>query len=185
MSTKEVALVHALYRTSVNARKDLGNAILKNKPIIEIPKSYDSRVAAYFEVILKSLGYEIEFIDTDDELVSMRDGNLVYYELENGNSILCSEYEKYLLDRRNEIAEEIMQEYGILNEDELNEMIDEEIASREYINGEYNDKKDMFAHLTNTKRPRREIKSMEEISKAVEDINSMEGSLIDVDVKID
>ena len=163
MSSEEVALIHALYRTSVKGRKDLGKALLSNEPVINVHKSYDSRVAEFFEIILKSLGFKLEFLDSDDDLVELNTDDIQWFNLENGKSAFCTEYDKYIIDRRNEIREEILEEYGMLNEEELEEMIDEEIESRQYIMGAWDGSKDFFVNCTEVTPVKREIMSTEEI----------------------
>lgn len=135
MLPEEVALVHAYYRTSIKARKDIGRAILKNESVIDIDKTYDSRVAQFFDILLMHLGFEMKFIDSDSEIVELDKNTVREYVLDNGKTLLCTEYDKFMIDRRNEIAREILEEYGILNRDILNDMIDEEIEERKYIIG--------------------------------------------------
>ena len=59
----DIVLFHALYRTSIKGRKDIIEIMFSNEDddaIQKIDSSYTSRVAEIFEVILKSLGIEIE-----------------------------------------------------------------------------------------------------------------------------
>jgi len=177
MAPEEVALIHALYRTSVKGRRDLGKALLSNEPVISVSKSYDSRVAEFFEIILKSLGFEIEFLDSDDDLIELDTENLEWFPLENGKSIICTQYDKFIIDRRNEIGKEILDEYGLLNKDELNEMIDEEIEARQYLIGSWDGKKDFYVNCTEIKPALVNHLSSEEITDKVE-------KLIDVDVDL-
>lgn len=177
MAPEEVALIHALYRTSVKGRRDLGKALLSNEPVITVHKSYDSRVAEFFEIILKSLGFEIEFLDSDDDLVELNADELEWFALENGKSIFCTEYDKYIIDRRREIGQEILEEYGMLNVGELNEMIDEEIEARQYFIGSWDGKKDFYINCTDIELPKETHLSSEEINAQVDDLLNVEVSL--------
>lgn len=176
MQPEEVALIHAFYRTSVKARRDFGKALLNNEPIITVGKTYESRVAEFFEIILKSLGFRLEFLDSDDDFVELSVDDLQWFELANGKSVFCSEYDKYIIDRRTEIASEILEEYGALNIDELNEMIDDEIKDRQYFIA--SDVKDVYLNCVEIEPTlvSRDIVSCEEISSQME--------LIDVPVEV-
>jgi len=178
MMPEEVALIHALYRTSVKARRDLGKALLDNEPVITVSKSYDSRVAEFFEIILKSLGFSIEFLDGDDDLKELNTTDMEWFELTNGKSLFCSEYDKFIIDRRQEIADELLEEFGALNIDELNEMIDEEIEARQYFIGSYDGTKDFYLNCVEGTNIRREVKSNEEITANI-------GELMDVEVPLE
>lgn len=179
MDTEEVALIHALYRSSVKGRRDLGKALLSNEPVITVDKTYDSRVAEFFEIILKSLGFKIEFLDSDDDLVELDRDGLEWFALENGKSVLCSQFDKFMLDRRTEIAKEILHEYGVLNTEELNEMIDEEIEDRNYLIGDWDRSKDFFINCVDLGIPTvKEPVAMEEIEKQIEE------NLMDVDIDL-
>ena len=177
MDPEEVALVHALYRTSVKGRRDLGKALLSNEPVISVHKSYDSRVAEFFEIILKSLGFELEFLDSDNDLVELDMDKLEWFEIDNGNSILCSQYDKYIIDRRREIGKELLEEYGALNIEELNEMIDEEIETRQYFIGAWDGSKDFYVNCTEIIPENKEPISSEEIESQLKE-------LIDVEVEL-
>lgn len=171
MNSDEVALVNALYRTSIKARKDLGNAILKNKSVIETKATYDSRVAIFFEVILRSLGYRLRFLDSDDDFKSLDDSEINYYTFDNGISALCTEFQKTLIERRIEIGTEMLNEYGMINQDELEEMIDEEIEERKYFVGEYRENKDFFKDCVEVEKVRVKRVSTEEIMNDMNLIN--------------
>lgn len=179
MMPEEVALVHAFYRTSVKARRDLGKALLHNKPVIDMDKTYDSRVAQFFAIILKSLGFELRFLDSDDDLYSIDNSELRWYSFDNGKSAICTEYDKYLLDRRYEIAQEILEEYGILNKEELEEMIDEEIETRDYLMGVYDENKDFYKNCIDLPLPERQPQSMEEINVQLVNLMDVEIDLAD------
>lgn len=135
MMPEELALFHALYRTSVKGRKDLGEALLKNEDVIKVDKSYTSRVAEYFNVILKSLGFEIEFIDSDNEVVELDNGELIEFT-DSEKTYMCTEYEKFLIDRKHEISKIILEEYGVMDKDELNSMIMDEMVNGQYLMGD-------------------------------------------------
>ena len=135
MMPEEVALFHALYRTSVHGRKDLGEALLKNEEVVKIDKSYTSRVAEYFNVILKSLGFEVQFIDSDNEVFELDNGELIEFTTEE-KTYLCTEYQKFLLERKEAITKSILQEYGVMESDDLNQMVIDEMVNGGYLVGD-------------------------------------------------
>ena len=125
---------------------------------------------------MKSLGFRLEFLDYDDDFVELSVDDLQWFTLTNGKSVFCSEYDKYIIDRRTEIASEILEEYGALNIDELNEMIDDEIKDRQYFIA--SDVKDVYLNCVEIEPTlvSRDIVSCEEISSQME--------LIDVPVEV-
>lgn len=148
MMPEEVVLFNALYRTSVKARKDIARGAISGKPVINVSKSYDSRVAQFLHVRLKSLGFELLFLDDDDDLAEYDNDEMKVFPVKGkeGKSMLCTAYEKFLFDRRMSIRDEILAEEGIMDGDELNKKIDQIIADREYIIGDIDWSKPFFTN---------------------------------------
>ena len=135
MMPEEVALFHALYRTSIHGRRDLGEALLKNDEVIKVDKSYTSRVAEYFNVILKSLGFDVQFVDSDTEAFELNNDELTEFS-SNEKTYLCTEYQKFLLERKETITNDILQEYGVMENDELQQMVIDEMVNGGYLIGD-------------------------------------------------
>ena len=148
MMPEEVVLFNALYRTSVKARKDIARGAISGKPVIDVDKSYDSRVAQFLHVRCKSLGFELLFLDDDDDLAEYDNDEMAIFPVKGreGKSMLCTAYEKFLYDRRMSIRDEILAEEGIMDVDELNRRIDQVITDREYIVGDIDWSKPFFAN---------------------------------------
>lgn len=147
MMPEEVVLFNALYRTSAKARKDIAKGAISGKPVINVDKSYDSRVAELLHVRLRSLGFELLFLDEDDDLAEYDNDEITIFPRgKNGETMLCTAYEKFLYDRRMSIRDEILTEEGIMDADLLNEKIDKIIAEREYIIGDVDWTKPFFAN---------------------------------------
>lgn len=148
MMPEEVVLFNALYRTSIKARKDIARGAISGKPVIDVDKSYDSRVAQFLHVRLKSLGFELLFLDDDDDLAEYDNDEMKIFPIKgNGEkSMLCTAYEKFLFDRRMSIRDEILAEEGIMDGTELNAKIDQIIADREYIIGDIDWSKPFFTN---------------------------------------
>lgn len=140
--SEDIALFHALYRTSIKGRKDLINLMfsdeLNEDAINQIDSSYTSRVAEIFNVILKSLGIGLDFVD-DDEKVKVLNDEIVSNHSLNGVTYFCTDYQFYLMERTEEIKEEILRINPVLTKDRLNELVEEEIAKRYYVNGPLKD----------------------------------------------
>lgn len=140
--SEDIALFHALYRTSIKGRKDLINLMfsdeLNEDAINQIDSSYTSRVAEIFNVILKSLGIGLDFVD-DDEKVKVLNDEIVSNHSLNGVTYFCTDYQFYLMERTEEIKEEILRINPVLTKDRLNELVEEEIAKRFYVNGPLKD----------------------------------------------
>ena len=138
MAPDELAFFHALYPTSVQGRKDLGKSLLNpDDEEILIDKSYTSRVAEIFAVILKSLGIRIDFIDDENTLQPFDDEVIGSFEID-GVSYFGTQYQKYLMNRIHNIKKIILSEHGVLTEDELNKLVDEEMTSSRYVTGSSN-----------------------------------------------
>lgn len=140
--SEDIALFHALYRTSIKGRKDLINLMfsdeLNEDAINQIDSSYTSRVAEIFNVILKSLGIGLDFVD-DDEKVKVLNDEIVSNHSLNGVTYFCTDYQFYLMERTEEIKEEILRINPVLTKDRLNELVEEEIEKRFYVNGPLKD----------------------------------------------
>ena len=136
--SEDIALFHALYRTSIKGRKDLINLMfsdeLNEDAINQIDSSYTSRVAEIFNVILKSLGIGLEFVD-DDEKVKVLNDDVVSNHSLNGVTYFCTDYQFYLMERTEEIKEEILQLNPVLTKERLHEMVEEELNKRFFVNG--------------------------------------------------
>lgn len=145
---EDIVLFHALYRTSIQGRKDLINIMFSDDDdvIKQIDASYTSRVAEIFKVILKSLGMGLEFLD-DDDLVKTLDNEEVKQHVLNGETILCTDYEYYMLERASEIKEIVLRENPVLTGPRLTELVEETMRSMKYINGPLLDEIGDFTEL--------------------------------------
>lgn len=146
MSPEELSLLHACYRTSEEARSDLGKHILKpDSDYFKIDKSYTSRVAEIMNVLMKSLGYEIDIIDERNEIVEMDDNQLMDFTL-NGMTYLCTGYQKFLYERLEEFREEIRKENPVMDMDEFAKKLDEKMLNSGFVMGmsHYKDRINIF-----------------------------------------
>lgn len=97
---EDFALVTALYRSSIDGRKFMYEAILSEDGEYEIPEKFTSRSAEIFQVYLKSLGVRMETIINDDEFIGEpeHDTEVVAYTVRN-NVIFCTPNEMYHLKK--------------------------------------------------------------------------------------
>lgn len=167
MMPEEVALFHALYRTSIHGRRDLGEALLKNDEVIKVDKSYTSRVAEYFNVILKSLGFDVQFVDSDTEAFELNNDELTEFS-SNEKTYLCTEYQKFLLERKETITNDILQEYGVMENDELQQMVIDEMVNGGYLIGDMHTEE--LVRNANVKIPESVFASEEDITNTLHDI---------------
>lgn len=130
----DIALFHALYRTSIKGRRDFTASLFKEEGVLSLDKSYKSIVGEIFRVIMKSLGVELEFINTDEIIQELDDDSLEQFDL-NGETIMCSPYQHYLLERYEEVRKDILSENPIMLDSELERAIEKELKARKYING--------------------------------------------------
>lgn len=128
LSPDEIMAFHALYRTSVKGRRDLGKSLFKNDGVLEIDDSYDSRVAQLFSVIFKSLSAEIVF-ENEDEMIYSIDDTIMREHVYDGETLFMTDYEFYVMKVRDEVTEKIQEIYPVLTKEELEEKVDAEMES--------------------------------------------------------
>lgn len=130
--TTDIALFEALYRTSPAARQSLIKGMMNiNKDTIKVKDkhSYISRVAEHFNVIFKSLGAKIEYIN-DDDVIKGYDDTISYMHEVNGKNILCTDYELFIMQRKEAIRRDILSENMMMTESQL----EKEVKNRLYSN---------------------------------------------------
>nr|DAR65086.1 MAG TPA: bifunctional DNA-directed RNA polymerase subunit beta/beta' [Caudoviricetes sp.] len=130
---EDLAVFHALYRTSINGRKDIVMSMFEEEGVKSIDNRYTSRVAEIFNVILKELGIGVEFMD-DDYINPMSDTNLSTHIFE-GKTILCSDYKFFIIKRVDEITKEIFASEPIITDSELKERVINTLKTRKYLVG--------------------------------------------------
>lgn len=97
---EDFALITALYRSSIDGRRFMYEAILSDDGEYNIPKKFTSRAAQILEVYLKSLGIRMETIRDDKEYIMEEEHNneIVGYEI-NNDLIFCTPNEMYYLKK--------------------------------------------------------------------------------------
>ena len=132
---EEIQMFHLLYRTSVKGRRELAKNLLGSKTKFKISKTYNSRVAEIFAVILKSLGLRLEFIDEQEEIREYDDDTLHLYIDEDGLEYFCTSYDYMLVQRKKAIQKEILSKHSIIDKDELEKLTMEILKTRDFVLG--------------------------------------------------
>ena len=97
---EDFALVTALYRSSVDGRRYMYEAILMNDALYNLPDNFTSRTSEVLEVYLKSLGVKMETVDDDEEFIGEPEHNTELREYEVGSkTIFCTANEMYYLKK--------------------------------------------------------------------------------------
>lgn len=109
-----------------------------DEKISKIDASYTSRVAEIFYVFLKSLGIGLDFVDDDEEVKVLSDDVVNQHTL-NGKTYLCTDYQFYLIEKMEEIKEEILSENPVLTSKVLDKMIEERMQKGKYIDSSLSD----------------------------------------------
>ena len=137
---EDIAIFHALYRTSIKGRGDLLKAVVTNKRLgPSLDDVYISRVAEIFKVKMKALGIEIAFIDEDDDLLTFDDEIMSVHHF-NGKQIVCTNYQLFVLEQEDKIRQEVLTEYPAIMQSDLIKEIKKRIDDRFYItNIKYNE----------------------------------------------
>ena len=133
---EDIALFHALYRTSIKGRKDLVKLLFNdNKNAVQkIDSSYTSRVAEIFNVILKSMSIGLEFADESNYIYAL-DTNTVSMHTLNGKNYFCTDYEFFMIERKEEIRQEILRDNPVITSTDLEAKIEEVMKSKDYVMG--------------------------------------------------
>ena len=132
MMPEELALFHALYRTSEQGRKDLLFSQFNDEIKLDLPKKYKSVVAEIFNVIYKSLSLELEFGDEDNIIDAYDTDEYKEHELD-GEYYLCTDAEFYLIEHEIEFRKLYLEQHHIVDEEELNKAVDAEMEEARKI----------------------------------------------------
>ena len=148
LQSEDIALFHALYRTSLKGRKDVVKLMFNdddddNAIDNTIDSSYTSVVSQVFGVYLKCLGIEVEFID-EDETLKPYDNEIIQAHELDGHCYMCTNYQFFLIERMNAIKKDVLAEYPIITNGELKEKIEKEMRKRKYITGSIEDEVGMI-----------------------------------------
>lgn len=130
---EDLAVFHALYRTSIKGRKDIVMSMFDEEGVRSIDDKYTSRVAEIFNVTLKELGIEINFLD-EDYVGPINDTNLTTHTL-GTKTILCSDYKFFIIERVDEIVKDIYKTEPVITEPELREKIITTLENTKYLVG--------------------------------------------------
>jgi hypothetical protein len=100
----DFALITALYRSSIDGRRFMYEAILSEDNNYNIPDNFTSRSAEILEVYLKSLGVRMETIFDDSEFIGEPedDSSIVGYTIRN-STIFCTPNEMYYLKKLSKV----------------------------------------------------------------------------------
>lgn len=101
---EDFALVSALYRTSVDGRHWMYEAILSEDMEYNIPDNFTSRTSEVLEVYLKSLGVEMETVIDEDEYIGEPEHMNDNVAFAVGDStIFCTTEEMYYLKKMQKV----------------------------------------------------------------------------------
>ena len=137
-------MFNAIYRTSIKGREDIVKMMFKfngeDSDTIDgkIDNMYTSRAAEIFNVIFKSLSLRIDFEDEDNVLQAYDDQNIKVHTF-GDQTILCTDYDYFLMERREEIKREILNENLVMTDDDLDKEIERRLREKKFISGSYYD----------------------------------------------
>ena len=109
---EDFALVSALYRSSVDGRRWMYEAILSEDGDYDIPDKFTSRAVEILQVYLKSLGVRMETIIDEDEYIGEpeHEAEVVQYTIGKG-SIFCTVDEMYYLKKLAKVYKRYLKEH--------------------------------------------------------------------------
>ena len=108
---EDFALVSALYRSSIDGRRFMYEAILSEDGDYNIPDKFTNRAAEILQVYLKSLGIRMQTIVNDDEFIGEpeHDNEVVGFTIKN-RVIFCTPNEMYYLKRLSKLYKKYTKE---------------------------------------------------------------------------
>ena len=108
---EDFALVTALYRSSIDGRRFLYEAILSQDGEYNIPDNFTSRAVEVLQTYLKSLGIRMETIYDEDEYIGEPEHQTEVVGFEVGNAtIFCTIEEMYYLKKLLKVYKRYMKE---------------------------------------------------------------------------
>lgn len=97
---EDFALITALYRTSIDGRRWMYEAILDENVKYNLPKDFTSRSSEILQVYLKSLGVGMETVYDEDEFIGEPEHETEVIGFKVGNSVIfCTINEMYYLNK--------------------------------------------------------------------------------------
>ena len=133
---EDIALFHALYRTSIKGRKDIVRLQFTDPDskdhYVDIDKRYDSRVVEILQVIFKSLSIGVDFIEAENEIYPLDTVNIKQHEYE-GFMLLCTDYEFFILKKSKEIRDIILADKGVMELADIEDEITTYLQFKNYI----------------------------------------------------
>ena len=109
---EDFALVNALYRTSIDGRRFMYEAILSEDGNYEIPNTFTSRAVEVLQAYLKSLGVRMETSYDNDEFIGEPEHRteIVAYEV-GDTTIFCTVEEMYYLKKLRKVYHQYLKEH--------------------------------------------------------------------------
>ena len=108
---EDFALVTALYRSSVDGRRWMYEAILSDDNEYDIPDSFTSRTSEVLQVYLKSLGVRMETkIDEDEYIGEAEHNEVIGYDFGN-ETIFCTIDEMYYIKKLQKVYKKYIKEH--------------------------------------------------------------------------
>lgn len=111
-SPEDFALVSALYRSSIDGRRFMYEAILSPDGEYNIPDTFTSRSVEVLQTYLKSLGVRMETIFDEDEFIGEPEyaDTTIGYEVGN-TTIFCTIDEMYYLKKLQKVYKRYLKEH--------------------------------------------------------------------------
>lgn len=110
-SPEDFALVTALYRSSIDGRRFLYEAILSEDGKYNIPDDFTSRTSEVLQVYLKSLGVKMKTIMNDDEFIGEPEHANEEVGINIGSSVIfCTRDEEYYLRKLHKVYRKYIKE---------------------------------------------------------------------------
>lgn len=108
---EDFALITALYRTSIDGRRWMYEAILSDDGKYNIPDNFTSRSSEILQVYLKSLGVGMETIFDEDEYIGEPEHETEVIGYTIGNSVIfCTINEMYYLKKMHKVYKRYIKE---------------------------------------------------------------------------
>ena len=108
----DFALITGLYRSSVDGRRYMYEAIMSDDGKYNIPDNFTSRTSQVLQVYLKSLGVSMKTVLDEDDFIGEKEHSeeIVGYEV-GGFTIFCTINEMYYLKKMHKVYRRYLKEH--------------------------------------------------------------------------
>jgi hypothetical protein len=137
MLPEELVAMEGMYRSSPEASQDVTKAQFEKDCEGKFKDIYRSRPAEICNVYFRHLGIDPKFIDPDSTIGVIDARRMKEHVDSKGITYLCTDYEYHCMQLKERIRQEVLEEYPVITEEELNRLTEERYKDSPILSKEY------------------------------------------------